>query len=346
MKINFSDSQTKKISAKALEALLCGDTRAFNRAKTLELLALGRDSDEIALILNLSLKTISRYIHGFIRWGLGFLIPAKASGRPPKLSKRQMKELKARIKKGPVANGFPGGCWTAAMVAELIYKRYKAQYAASYIPQLLKRMGFSWQKSTTKNYRQDAERLAEWKTTTWPKILRKAKRKNAKIFFEDECSFALSTTQGYTWAPRGEQPIVETTGSRQSLKVFGAIEFYSGRLLAYAVQDQLNGETYTSFLKYALKHTRGKLVWIHDGVAYHKSKEIKEFLKTTDRLELVLLPPYSPELNPIEKLWKKFKQTGTHNRFFKNIGELRKQVDYLMDFYRKNREEVLALMPV
>lgn len=82
------------------------------------------------------------------------------------------------------------------MVAELIYKRYKVQYSAGHTPWFMKRMGVSWQKSTTKKNSQDADRLAEWKTKTWPGIPRKAKKQNAKVFFEDECSFALSITQG------------------------------------------------------------------------------------------------------------------------------------------------------
>ena len=345
MRIKFTARLAKKIAEKVSESMLNGDRRGYNRSKALELLGKGMSPREIAGILQISCETIRRYVCGFVGEGLRFLTPRRSNGRPSKLSKDQRKQLKTALRASPSKYGFYGGIWTSAMVAELIHTKFGVLYSVAYLPKLLKNMGFSWQKSTCKNYRQDAARLADWKVNLWPKLLRRAKKKRAKIFFEDECSFSLSTTQGYSWAPRGQQPICETTGSKANVKVYGAIEYFSGRLMAYTTKDQLNGQSYTAFLKYALKHTRGKLIWIHDGAGYHRSKDVKKFLGSTDRIELVLLPPYCPELNPIEKLWKKFKQTGTHNKFFKNIESLTSQVEKMIEFFGVNSHLVSSLMP-
>jgi DDE superfamily endonuclease len=63
---------------------------------------------------------------------------------------------------------------------------------------------------------------------TWPSILKQAQARGAVILFADEVSFALWGSLSRTWAPRGQQPVVKTTGRRKGMKLFGAIEFESG----------------------------------------------------------------------------------------------------------------------
>jgi DDE superfamily endonuclease len=65
---------------------------------------------------------------------------------------------------------------------------------------------------------------------TWPAVLKQAQARGAVILFADEVSFALWGSLSRTWAPRGQQPVVKTTGRRKGMKLFGAIEFGSGAL--------------------------------------------------------------------------------------------------------------------
>jgi hypothetical protein len=67
-----------------------------------------------------------------------------------------------------------------------------------------------------------------WVEQTWPSILKQAQARGAVILFADEVSFALWGSLSRTWAPRGQQPVVKTTGRRKGMKLFGAIEFGSG----------------------------------------------------------------------------------------------------------------------
>jgi hypothetical protein len=69
-----------------------------------------------------------------------------------------------------------------------------------------------------------------WAEETWPAILKQAQAQGAVILFADEVSFALWGSLSRTWAPRGQQPVVKTVGQRKGMKLFGAIEFFSGAL--------------------------------------------------------------------------------------------------------------------
>ena len=76
----------------------------------------------------------------------------------------------------------------------------------------------------------DAAKRLAWLMEKWPAILRAAKQRNGLILFEDEVSFAQWDSLSDTWARRGRQPEVSTSGKRKGYKVFGAIEYVSGRL--------------------------------------------------------------------------------------------------------------------
>jgi hypothetical protein len=98
--------------------------------------------------------------------------------------------------------------------------------------------------------------------TEWPKILSQAKQLGAALFFGDEASFALWGSLSYTWAPVGAQPQVKTTGLRKGYKVFGAIEFFSGRLLYQGIEERFNSDSYQAFLQYLLSQFTAPIILI------------------------------------------------------------------------------------
>lgn len=132
----------------------------------------------------------------------------------------------------------------------------------------------------------------------------------------------------YTWAPVGEQPQVKTTGLRKDYKVFGAIEFFSGKLLYKGIEERFNSDSYPAFLQYLLSQFSGPIILIQDGARYPTSKATRDFIaQHPDRLIVYQLPSYSPDDNPIEYLWKKVKTKATHNRYFEEFAKLIQSVE-------------------
>ena len=85
-----------------------------------------------------------------------------------------------------------------------------------------------------------------------------------------------------------------------------------------------NADSFKKFIKKMLRkaETNKKILLVLDNVRFHHASVNKEFLKSVkDRIELLFLPPYSPDLNPIESFWKKTRRKVTHNRYFESLEE-------------------------
>ena len=149
----------------------------------------------------------------------------------------------------------------------------------------------------------------------------------------------------YTWARRGRQPEVPTSGKRKGYKVFGAIDYFSGRLFFQGIEGRLNSASYQACLQRIMAQTTAHLFVIHDGARYHTSASTKAFLAAyRDRITEHPLPSYSPDYNPIEYLWKKTKKRATHNQYFKEFALLTGSVEKALAYFATHPATVLGLL--
>ena len=148
----------------------------------------------------------------------------------------------------------------------------------------------------------------------------------------------------YTWAKRGEQPTVKTSGKRKGYKVFGLIEFFSGRFFYQASEGKFTSESYQAFLAAVLRQTRQHLFLIQDGAKYHTSQATRAFCAAHQaRLTVYQLPSYSPDYNPIEYLWRNIKREATHNQYFEAFEHLMHAMDQTLAAFADRAEAVLNL---
>jgi transposase len=249
------------------------------------------------------------------------------------------------ITAGPEAAGYPTGCWTTLLIQDLILCHFGVQYHPHYLSQLLERLGFSFQKARFVSDHLDEAARTTWEQQTWPEILRQAQEKQALILFGDEASFAQWGSLSYPWALKGQQPTVKTSGRRKAYKVFGLIDYFSGRLFWRGLTGRFNAETYAAFLAAVLAQTQQAIILIQDGARYHTSKTMQHFFAAhAHRLLKYQLPSYSPDFNPIEFLWKKVRKQATHLKYFANFDTLTQAVESTLDDFTELPEEILALM--
>jgi transposase len=148
-----------------------------------------------------------------------------------------------------------------------------------------------------------------------------------------------------TWARRGRQPAVLTSGKRKGSKVFGAIAYFSGRLFSQGIEGRFHSEHDQAFLQRILDQTHEHLFLIHDGARYHTSAATQAFLAAqSERITVYPLPSYSPDDNPIEYLWRKTKKRATHNKYFKEFAALTVSVDKALAYFATHAETVLGLL--
>ena len=206
-------------------------------------------------------------------------------------------------------------------------------------------MGFSYQKARFVSDHLNPEKREQWLSKKWPEILKLARSKNAYLLFGDEASFPQWGTLSYTWARKGQQPTIQTSGKRKGYKVFGLIDYFTGRCFFKCQEERLNSQAYAAYLKEVLGKMRKHIVLIQDGARYHTSAAMKAFFEAhKHRLTVFDLPAYSPDYNPIEKLWKKVKEKGTHLHYFPTFEALKDKVHETLSFFENAKDEVLSLV--
>lgn len=161
---------------------------------------------------------------------------------------------------------------------------------------------------------------------------------NIQLLAEDEVHFQRHTSITRMWSIKGSQPQIASASTREKIGFFGAINLKSGRLLMKKEQT-FNSNTFYDFIKHILRHSRGKIYLILDNARWHRAKELKVFVqKKHNRIKLIFLPSYSPELNPIERVWRITRRIVTHNRYFESIKNLENSLNYQFEnWYKPNK---------
>jgi len=160
-----------------------------------------------------------------------------------------------------------------------------------------------------------------------------ARRRHAWIVFEDESGVSQQPVVRRTWAPRGQTPVLQHTGSNwKRLSIAAALAFrWDGRRPRLYFQTQSGTYTDTgliAFLRTLKRHFRGqRMVLIWDGLGAHKSRRMRRYLAAQAAwLQVEPLPGYAPELNPVEPPWGNLKGRELANLCAPDFATLRPPV--------------------
>ena len=166
-----------------------------------------------------------------------------------------------------------------------------------------------------------------------------------EIIAIDEASFQLTTTYKKIWYPRGETPRGAFFWSNEKLITFGAL-FSTGKFY-YDFYDTLNSLTFAHFLREVFKkfQKRKKYVLILDNAGFHKTQCIKKILNENSQVSVEYIPPYSPELNPIETCWKVTKHRVTKSQYFPIIDEMQEALENFWEHHFFKQEFMRYLCP-
>lgn len=164
--------------------------------------------------------------------------------------------------------------------------------------------------------------------------------------FEDEVIFQVSGSTTRTWSPRGVGTPVDSLPGRSSVKALGAVTAEENPRFHFRFAPVFNQDTFGAFLRQIKRqYPTQKVHMVLDNVRYHHAKSLQAFLeKEKDRIELHFLPAYSPQFNPIERVWKEAKKASIHNLFFEDIDELREAIFRRFNRFQGNPASLRGLM--
>jgi len=248
-------------------------------------------------------------------------------GRPGKLTPDQLRLIPDFLTHGAEAYGFPGKVWTTTRIAKVIKEEFGISYHKAHVARLLQRLHWTPQSPVIRALQRDEDEIERWRKFVWPQLKMKARHERRTLVFTDESGFYLLPGVVRTYAPQGQPPVLKEWQTRDHLSVMGGMtreaKFYS-----LVRQESFNGLHVVEFLKHLMRYLGRRLLVIWDGSPIHRRTLVTEFLSTKAGcgIHVERLPPYAPDLNPIEEAWQQLKHVELRNVACLDLEELHLQL--------------------
>jgi transposase len=279
------------------------------------------------------------------RQGGGDALKAKPlNGRPPKLTGKQMRWIYDTVtQKNPMQLKFEFALWTREMVAQLIKDRFKIKLSANSVGRLLAQLGITAQKPLSRAIERDEALVQKWLKTEYPKIKKMAQNMGAEIYFGDAAHIRSDHHAGRTWGKKGQTPIVEATGARHGMSLISAITSRGKMRFMIKEKGGVNADVFIEFLKRLMAGAKKPIYLIVDRGPAHIAKKTKAFVETLNgKLRLFYLPPYSPDCNPDELVWKHLKADTVGRMVTTNKADFKSKITSSMRSLQKRPAKIRA----
>ncbi|WP_329461015.1 IS630 family transposase [Streptomyces sp. NBC_01431] len=218
------------------------------------------------------------------------------------------------------------------------WRKYKAagRESLAAVGKWLRRHGFSPQRPDRRSYRQDQAKVDAWLGAEYPAIAAQAKAEHAVVAWADQCGLRSDTAPpGRSWAPAGQSPTVKVSGRRFRVNIMSAIAS-RGSLWFTVFTGKFTAKVFTLFLDRLARQAGRKVHVIADRHPVHRSKAVRTWLDANaERIELHLMPGYSPELNPDEILNADIKR-NVHAARARSVNDLARETRRFL--HRRQRQ--------
>jgi len=289
------------------------EKRAADRIKAVVLLATGWSAEAVAEVLQVDANTVRTHFRRYQQGGVEALANVAYHGSDCQLSDAELAVLDAHLQTQVYL--------TAKAVAKWVEDTFDVVYTESGMTALLHRLGYVYKKPKLIPGKADAEAqkafLAEYEK------LKQTKGDEDPVYFMDGVHPQHNPVIAYGWIKRGEEHEVRSNTGRKRLNINGAINLEQLEPVV-RYDPSINADSTIALLE-QLEELHLAATWIYvicDNARYYRSKAVKAYLETS-RIKLVFLPPYAPNLNLIERLWKFFKKQVLYNRYFETFAEFK-----------------------
>ena len=301
------------------------DSKKCDRIKAVLLCSENWSTPMIAQALRLHETTIIRHINDYIEKEK---LKPENGGSTRYLSREQTDKMVQHLMTETYQCSY--------QIIDYIFDNHQIRFSISGLNKWHHRQGFSYKKPKGVPHKFDPVKQAEF-IEKYEAL--KAQVTDEPIPFIDAMHPTQATKVSGGWIKTGHDKAIKTTGSRTRLNIVGAIDLNNISDATVVRYDKVNSESIQNFFetirkKYPLKK---EIHLILDGVGYHRSQALKD--KAVElNIKLHYLPPYSPNLNPIERLWKVMNEHVRNNQYFSTAKEFRDKID---EFFQKTLPDII-----
>lgn len=295
----------------------------------------GRTPKSISEDLGISMATIYRYIGDYQTGGVENLLETHYKGYCGNLSSSQICALRKEMKEHIYTD--------AKSVSEWI----RVTFGVSYTPQgtvdLLNRIGFTYKKTTEVPCEADPEKQAEF-VRELAEILSTRDEKSV-VYYADGVHPTHNSRSTYAWIEKGEQLEQPTVSGRDRVNINGLLNAYDVTDVIAHDCESVNAQSTRELYEAALaKHPEATCIYIiSDNARYYHNTELREWAEGT-KIKQIFLPPYSPNLNLIERLWKLLRKKVINTGFYRTKEEFRRAIKWFFDNITGFKEELESLL--
>jgi len=299
-------------------------------------------SPEVAAdFLNISRSSIYDWIHKYREEGEDALDTKKAPGAPLVITPEMDEWLRQTVLTStPEAHGYDTVLWTLEIMVDLLKKQFGVWVSDSIVALHLHEMKLSSQVPCYQARQQDPQKVEDFINKKFPLIQRVAERMGADIAFEDEGGIGILTRSGRTWGEVNKTPVVTVNKQRGGYNVLSAITA-AGELTFDIEENSIDGKRYIEFLEKLLAGRTRPLIVIADNATFHRSKEVREFVRGhRHQIRMFFFPPYAPKLNPDEQVWNEIKHRNLEKEPIKNKSDLNRRIDSLLRSLKEKTDKI------
>jgi transposase len=292
----------------------------------------------IAKCYGVQLKSLKTWIKRFEAGGT--VAEQARSGRPPKVTAEQLVQLKTAMAEDNQR------VWTARHIYFWLKITFSLCLSVRYLPELLRSLGLSYHKAMHILHKKNEAKRKIWIQETLPALHAQAVKEGWRLFYLDETGFQTEGTLAYSWGPKGERIEIKNYGRHGRVNLMGALEFGTGIFYGLLTLFKVKAVRFRRFLCHLKREMRSdKLLLIADNASFHKAKWLQQwYQEQTDWLRLEFLPAYSPDFNPIERLWQWLKEEYTHNHCWNSQAALRKHLQHMLQQLPERTDEIKGCM--
>ena len=278
-------------------------------------------------------KHVQRIRRNFHSIGAGAFIDKRHNNSKVLLTKSQRDEVLSMLASstpndwGYISSPF----WSTRILGSVIEERYGVVYSSRTSYYLLfKKASFSFHLPGRKYEKADPQVVAGWGKDHYEELKGAFGDPDVVILAEDEMVLTQATTTQKVWIPQGTSPaVIETNGTRKNRSIYGFLNLKTGKEHAFISERQTMVQTAEILAEISKLYPKNKIMLLWDGAGWHRGSVARKAI-TECNISQIYFPPYSPELNPQEHVWKKGRSEVTHNRFIPKIEPVAKElVNYL-----------------